>query len=239
MHDAAARLIAVIGVTSLALTVLAAGAGAEAPAVALADLSATVDHPLVPHVSVPIKVFTGVELDLETGETIALRVEETVLPQTQQVAGVEVTVVNVDDHYNGVLGKTTEDYFAQGPDGAVYYLGERVDELENGKIVGHEGAWLTGENGNQPGMFMPADPLMGDLFIQERMPGIGEEQSTVIAVDQTVITPAGTFANCIVTEDVGLPDGVTEEKSYCPGVGLVQEVFPGGYIQLSQYEPAA
>ncbi len=238
MHTSLSRFVAFVGITTLFLTAGPAAIGAEAPAL-LSELSAIVDHPLVPHATVPEKIFTGVELDVETGETIELRVEETVLPQLEQVAGVDVTVVNVDDHYNGVLGKTTEDYFAQGPDGAVYYLGERVDEYENGKIVGHEGAWLTGEHVDEPGLFMPADPIVGDVFYQERVPGLGEERSTVIAVEQTVTVPAGTFDGCLVTEDVGLPDGPLEHKTYCPGVGLVREVFPAGYIQLSQFEPAA
>ena len=157
-----------------------------APAPHLADLSPVVDHPFVPLASVPLKIFIGEEIDPETGEKIALRIEERVLTRSEQVAGVPVTVVKVDDYYNGELGKTTEDYFAQAPDGTVYYLGERVNEFQDGQVVGHEGAWLTEPNGSPPGIFMPPAPTVGSTFKQEQVPGIAEAQSKVVAVDQTV-----------------------------------------------------
>jgi hypothetical protein len=202
----------------------------------LADLSAEVDHPFVPLTSVPSKTFTGEEIDPETGKKIALRIEETVLTQSEQVSGVQVTIVKVDDYYDGELGKTTEDYFAQAPDGTVYYLGERVDEFQDGQVVGHEGAWLAEPNGNPPGLFMPPAPTVGQTFNQEQIPGVAEAQSKVVAVDQTVTSASGTFAGCIQTEDRELLEEVVEQKYYCPGVGLVREEFPGGHIDLVEFE---
>ena len=202
----------------------------------LADLSPVVDHPFVPLASVPLKIFTGEEIDQETGEKIALRIEERVLTRSEQVAGVPVTVVKVDDYYNGDLGKTTEDYFAQAPDGTVYYLGERVNELQDGQVVGHEGAWLTEPNGSPPGIFMPPAPTVGKTFNQEQVPGVAEAQSKVVAVDQTVTSASGTFTGCIQTKDSELLEAVVEQKYYCPGVGLVREEFPGGYIDLLDFE---
>lgn len=202
----------------------------------LADLSAAVDHPLVPLASVPSKIFTGEEIDEETGEKIALRIEETVLTQSELVAGVPVTVVKVDDYHDGEFVKTTEDYFAQAPDGTVYYLGERVDEFEDGQVVGHEGAWLTEPNGNPPGVFMPASPTVGETFYQEQIPGVAEAQAEVIAVNQTVTSASGTFTGCVQTEDRDLLDGEIEQKYYCPDVGLVREEFPGGHIDLLEFE---
>jgi hypothetical protein len=200
----------------------------------LADLSAAVDHPLVPLASVPSKTFTGEEIDPETGEKIALLIEETVLTQSEQVSGVPVTIVKVDDYYNGELSKTTEDYFAQAPDGTVYYLGERVDEFQDGQVVGHEGAWLAESNGNPPGLFMPPSPTVGQTFNQEQIPGVAEAQSKVVAIDQTVASAGGTFTGCIQTEDRELLEEVVEQKTYCPGVGLVREEFPGGHIELGR-----
>jgi hypothetical protein len=202
----------------------------------LADLSAEVDHPFVPLTSVPSKTFTGEEIDSETGKKIALRIEETVLTQSEQVSGVQVTIVKVDDYYDGELGKTTEDYFAQAPDGTVYYLGESVDELQGGQVVGHEGAWLAEPNGSPPGLFMPPAPTVGQTFNQEQIPGVAEAQSKVIAVGQTVTSASGTFTGCIQTEDRDLLEVVIEQKYYCPGVGLVREEFPGGHIDLLEFE---
>jgi hypothetical protein len=224
----------------VALSTIAGSAPARASfdVAPLVDLVATIDHPLAPLATMPNKVFAGQERDPDTGEIVALRVEERVLPGTAQVAGVSVTAVDVTDFHNGELVKTTEDYFAQGPEGSVYYLGERVDEYDGGKIVGHEGAWLTGEHVDKPGMFLPATARVGDTFYQERVSGVAEERFTVIAIDQTLTTPAGTFDGCVRTEEMnlthvdGLLGGPTEQKVFCPGVGLVREDFPGGYLEL-------
>ncbi len=198
--------------------------------------SPTVDHPYVAFAAVSSAVFEGEEVD--EGETIALRVESTVREETTTVAGIEVTIVDVLDHEDGELVERTEDYYAQHTSGDVYYLGERVDEIEDGEVVGHGGQWLAGEDGNRPGLFMPADPRVGAVFEQEQAPGVAEDRSEVVAVGVTVTVPAGTFEDCIETEDLDPIDGVTERKVYCPDVGLVQEQFPGGgSLDLVEFSP--
>lgn len=200
-----------------------------------ADFSSEVDHPLVPLTSVGLTVFEGSERDPDTGETIEIRIESRVLDKTDQVAGVEVAVVEVKDFEDDELVERTLDYYAQQTDGSVWYLGERVDDYEEGKIVGHEGQWLAGEGDAKPGIFMPADPQPGDTFEQERAPGIAEDESTVLEVGLQVTTPAGKFSDCIRTEDFAPLDNLTEFKIYCPGVGLVREEPEGGTIELVSY----
>ena len=78
---------------------------------------------------------------------------------------------------DGELVERTADYFAQDGKGRVWYFGERVDDIENGKVVGHEGQWLAGKNGAKPGLFMPAKPRVGQVFEQERAPGVAEDRS--------------------------------------------------------------
>ena len=80
-------------------------------------------------------------------------------------------------------------------------MGERVDHYAGGEVVGHGGQWVTGEGDAQAGIFMPADPQVGDEFEQERAPGVAEDQSEILAVDESVETPAGSFSGCIKTED--------------------------------------
>lgn len=246
MHRCLSPRVVCAGLIAVSFAAGSAPARASFDIAPLADLEPTVDHPLVPLAAMPIKVFAGEERDPETGETIAIRVEERVLSATAHVAGIDVTVVDVVDYHNGELVKTTSDYFAQGPEGSVYYLGERVDEYDGGEIVGHEGAWLTGEHVADPGMFLPATVGVGDNFYQERIPGLAEERFTVIAIGQTISTPAGTFDGCIRTEESNLTDvpgllgGPTEQKTFCPGVGLVREDYPGGYLELMPFTtPAA
>ena len=49
----------------------------------------------------------------------------------------------------------------------VYYFGEDVDIYRDGKIVGHDGAWLAGEGGARFGLAMPGSPLLGARYYQE------------------------------------------------------------------------
>jgi hypothetical protein len=199
--------------------------------------SATVDNPLFPLSSVPRTVFEGTERDSETGETIELRVESRVLEETKRVAGVEVAVVDVNEYEDGDPVEHTLDYYAQDDEGNVWYFGEHVDDYEDGKIVGHSGQWLAGEGEAKAGLFMPADPRVGDKFEQERAPGVAEDRSKVVAAGVRVKTPAGSFSNCIKTEDFAPLDNVTEFKFYCPGVGVVRELpaAGGGRLDLIRY----
>jgi hypothetical protein len=208
------------------------GTSQTAPAINPADFQSRVDNPLFPLSSLGPKAFEGEEPDPDTGEMLKTRLESTVLPDTDTVAGVEVLVLEEKDYENGELVESTLDYFAQHKDGSVWYFGERVDEYEHGQVVGHEGQWLAGEGDNQPGVYMPAEPKVGDEFAQEQAPGVAEDQSKVVATDQTVTVPAGTFSGCLKTEDFSPLDGATEHKYYCPGVGLVREEPPEGFLDL-------
>ena len=200
-----------------------------------ADFQTTIDNPFFPLSSLGPKVFEGEEEDPDTGETIKTRLESTVLPDTDMLAGVEVVVLEEKDYEDGDLVELTLDYFAQHRDGSVYYFGERVDEYEGGKVVGHAGQWLTGEGDNQPGVYMPAALVLDQTFEQEKAPGVAEDQSKVVALDQAVTTPAGTFTGCIKTEDFSPLDNATEFKFYCPDIGLVREEPPGGHLDLISY----
>lgn len=209
------------------------GGGSTDIGVDRAALGPQVDHPYVAFALVGSTVHEGEEFDPEEDRTIRLRIESEVLTSTKTIAGVEVTVVEVTEFVDGELAEVTEDYYAQDAAGIVYYLGEEVDEYEDGEVVGHGGAWLAGEDGSLAGIFMPAEPREGDEFEQERAPGVAEDLSTVTATGVRVTVPAGTFEDCIETEDLDPIDDVRETKYYCPGVGLVQEVFPeGGTLDL-------
>jgi len=201
-----------------------------------ADFQSTVDNPYFPLPQGSIFVYEGKEADADTGETLQVRGEVTVLLETFVVAGVETTVVEDKVYEDGELVESTRDYYAQHRDGTVYYFGEHVNDYEDGEIVGHSGEWLAGEGESLLGIFMPSDPQVGVEFEQERAPAIAEDRSTVIAVDQSVTVPAGSFTGCIKTEDINPLDGVTENKYYCPDVGFVrEETPPDGQLDLVSY----
>jgi hypothetical protein len=202
---------------------------AATPALDPAQFTAEVDNPLVPLNSVRTTVLEGTEDGAE------VRVESRVLDRTGRVSGVPVTVVDVREFEDGELVEHTRDYYALGDDGGVRYMGEAVDDIEDGKVVGHEGEWLAGKGNAKPGIFMPADPKVADRFEQERAPGVAEDRSEVVAVGLNVTTPAGRFDDCIKTKDFAPLDNNTEFKYYCAGVGLVREQYSDGRMDLVRY----
>jgi len=200
-------------------------------------LSPTVSHPLVAFSTLKRAVFTGKERDPDTGKSFKVRMELAVRDTTQMIAGVEATIVDVTEWADGEVVEKTRDFYAQHASGDVYYVGEEVDDYDGDNVVGHEGQWVAGENGNQAGVFMPAAPKVGDVFEQERAPGIAEDRTKVLAVNRTVKVPAGTFKDCIETEDYDPIGKSTMRKWYCPGVGLVKESSVEKVMELAERVP--
>ena len=192
------------------------------------QLAPVVDNAYVAFASLKRAVYAGKERDPESGKMVEIRVEVVPRPAPEKVAGIPVTVVEVTDFEAGEMVEKTLDYYAQDAAGNAYYVGEKVDDFEDGKVVGHGGQWLAGVNGAKPGLFMPAKPKVGDVFEQERAPGIAEDRSTVVAVGVSVTVPAGTFSNCIQTEDFDPVGKTTQNKFFAPGVGLVKEILSDG-----------
>ena len=167
------------------------------------------------------------------------RVERTAKPElhkTFQVGDqvVEALVVEDREFQDGKLAEVALDYFAQADDGAVYYLGEDVDEYENGKVTDHSGAWLLGKDTQVPGVLMPAHPKVGDKFQPENVPQITREDDEVLSISETVKVPAGTYNGCVKIREK-LSDGKTEYKFYAPGVGCVKEVEPDAEFVLKSH----
>src|SRR5262249_7058160 len=117
-----------------------------------------------------------------------IRVERTMKPGTREftIEGKKVMARIMEDREfeEGKLKEVTLDYFAQADDGAVYYLGEDVNMYRDGKVVGHEGAWMTGEHNAPPCVQMPPHPKVGDRFKSENVPGIAVEDDEIVSVEE-------------------------------------------------------
>lgn len=157
------------------------------------------------------------------------RVERTARPdvhKTFQIGGQIIEALTVEDRQYSASGNLTEatlDYFAQDDDGNVYYLGEDVKTYMNGKVSGHSGAWLLGQDTKIPGVLLPAHPKVGDKFQSENVPGITREDDKVVSISETMTVPAGTFHDCVKVKEHA-SDGATEFKLYAPGVGVIAEM---------------
>lgn len=168
-----------------------------------------------------------------------IRIERTMKPgaRTFIVNGKKVIARLMEDREfeEGKLTEVTLDYIAQADNGAVCYMGEKVDEYSNGKVVGHKGAWLTGEHNAQPGILIPAHPKVGDTFHSENVPGIAVESDEIVLVDETVTVPAGTYKHCIKVKE-SVEGEEPEFKYYAPNIGVVREVPHGGDIRLISHK---
>lgn len=70
----------------------------------------------------------------------------TVLSETQVVDGVRTRVVEERESKKGALIEISRNHVAiDSASGDLYYFGEDVDIYKRGKVVGHEGAWLSGD----------------------------------------------------------------------------------------------
>jgi len=149
----------------------------------------------------------------------------TVLNETKMIDGVECRVVEDREEKSGQLVELTRDYYAIDPaTHDVYYMGEDVDVYRNGKVVSHEGAWLSGVKGAKFGMMLPGQPKVGQRFYQEQAPGVGMDRIEIKSTTEKVTTPAGTFENCIfVEETTPLEKGTKDHKWYARGIGPVKD----------------
>lgn len=164
----------------------------------------------------------GHQLILEDG---AERLVISVQNDTALVDGVWTRVVEERETVDGQLKEVSRNFFAiSRRSGSVYYFGEDVDIYEGGSISSHEGAWRSGVNGARYGLMMPAVPLLGARYQQETAPGIAMDRAAIVALDDTLSTPAGRFDRLVrVEETTPLEPGVREFKWYAAGVGLVRD----------------
>ena len=157
----------------------------------------------------------------------------TVLDETRRIDGVEARVIEDRETKGGALVELTRDYYAiDSVTNDVYYFGEEVDVYKNGKVVSHEGTWLSGMKGAKFGLMMPGSPKIGRRFYQEQAPGVGMDRAEILSVTEKVTTPAGSFDNCVhVVETSPLEKGLKDHKWYAAGVGQVKD----GNMPLVQY----
>ncbi|MBM3144774.1 MAG: hypothetical protein FJ010_07350 [Chloroflexi bacterium] len=187
-----------------------------------ADFVAGVDNPYFPLLPGAQWVY---EAKLENG-TIE-RIEIEILAETRQVNGVTATILHDAVYVDGELMEDTYDWFAQDKEGNVWYLGEAVDNYENGVLVSHEGAWEWGVDGALPGVIMWADPAahLNEAYYQEYYAGQAEDMGQVLSVGESVTVPYGAFDRVVKTFDFSsLDSDLKENKFYAEGVGVIKEI---------------
>jgi hypothetical protein len=148
----------------------------------------------------------------------------TVLDETRVIDGVTTRVVEDRESHEGQLSELTRDYYAiDSVTNDVYYFGEDVDVYKSGKVVGHEGSWMSGLKNAKFGLMMPSKPTVGQQFYQEQAPGVGMDRAEIKSRTASLVTPAGKFTNVVyVVENSPLEIG-SSKKWYAAGVGPVKD----------------
>jgi len=197
-----------------------------APVINPGDFVAAVDNQLYPLVPGTVTTFEG------DGEVITV----TVTSNPKTILGVNCIEVRDTATVGGEVTEDTFDWYAQDRDGNVWYFGEDTKEFEGGVVVSTEGSWEAGVDGAKPGIVMKAAPAVGDSYRQEYLACEAEDEADVLAVDEPVTVPAGSYEHCVKTHDYSaLEPAVNEQKYYCPGVGVALEVNmnTGGRVELT------
>ncbi len=146
----------------------------------------------------------------------------TVTDQTKKVMGVTTCVVWDRVWRNGELIEETYDWYAQDKEGNVWYFGEASLEHKKGTVASTKGSWEAGVKGAQPGIVMHAHPRPGGSYRQEYKKGEAEDMGQVLSAKETVTVPAGTYKNCVKTQDwSAIEAGNIEHKYYSNEVGNV------------------
>lgn len=185
---------------------------------------ADVDNPWFPLEPGSVRIYTG------TSDGKPVREVFTVTRETKRIAGVDTRVVSDKVYVDGHLEESTLDYYTQDEAGNVWYFGEDTQTLdEQGNVTGTEGTWQAGVDGAEPGIFMAAEPAVGQVFRQEYLEGEAEDHFKVLSLSVQVSVPYGTFRDAMQTEEwTPVEPDLLEHKFYVKGIGQVREVSVRG-----------
>jgi hypothetical protein len=203
--------------------------GTYSPSIEPADFVTTIDNPYW-----PLKPGTAYHYQGVRGSTPQTD-DEVVTRKTKQILGITCTVVRDNVSEQGVAVERTLDYYAQDTQGNVWYMGEDSFERRHGRMVRASDSWLSGVNGGEPGIIMPANPQPNEQYRQEYYPpGEALDEATVLRLDGSVTVPNGSYSGVLVTSEYSPLEPQTEQKYYAPGVGEVEETVVKGHHEEFQ-----
>jgi hypothetical protein len=214
-------VVAAVAAISAALVLAAPALSAPScpkPPSLPADFVTQIDNPYLPLTPGTTLTYRG-KLDGKSASDVF-----SVTNRTKVILGVMTTVVHDQVFIKGELAEDTQDWFAQDTDGNVWYFGEDTKELENGQVVSTEGSWEAGVDNARAGIFMPAQPRVGQVFKQEDAKNVAEDCSRIVDLNASVRTRFVSSNEALKTEEFSLlePD-VLDNKYYVRGIGLVRE----------------
>jgi hypothetical protein len=218
MHRIAVAAVAALATAlTFAAPALSAPSCPKPPSLA-AEFVGQIDNPYLPLKPGTTLTYKG-KLDGESATDVFM-----VTNSTKEILGVTTTVIHDQVFIKGDLVEDTLDWFAQDAAGNVWYLGEDTKELDHGQVISTEGSWEAGVNNASAGIFMPAQPKVGQAFKQEDAKNVAEDCSKIVDLHASVKTPFVSSSEALKTEEFSLLEpGVLDNKYYVRGIGLVRE----------------
>jgi hypothetical protein len=163
-----------------------------------------------------------------------IRVQITVLDETEVVGGVITRVLEEREWEDDELVEVSRNFVNQTEEDTICYHGEE-------EVPPAPGEWRADDPHSRPGIFMPADPEVGDVFQQEDAP-TAKDRAGIIGEDETVTVPYGTFDETLLAQDCNpieepgcdpLEDG--DLKVYVEDLGIIVD----GPAELVAFTPGA
>ena len=167
---------------------------------------------------------------------------------TKLIDDVRCVVVRDEVTEGGIVIEGTNDWFAQAKDGNVWYCGEETatfetfqgDQPKTRELVGIDGSFKAGRDGDKPGIIFAAAPAPGQVYREESSLANAEDAAQILSVNYTYgrtpeldkLVPAALAkllcaGDCVVTKNFSqLEPDVVERKYYAPGIGLFLETAP-------------
>ena len=156
-----------------------------------------------------------------------------VVHTTKTIQGVRCTSVSDRLYLAGRLEERTTDWYAQDRRGNVWYFGEATAELDrSGHVTTREGSWLAGRDGARAGIYITANPHVGQSGRQEYYKGHADDHFAVVSVSAHVSVPYVSSTRAVLTKEwTPLEPGTLDHKYYVRGIGTVKEVTVKGPVE--------
>lgn len=193
------------------------------PRVNAKDFGAALDNPYF-----TLKPKTTYLYERETAEGT----ERTAIWLTDEMRvfmGVTARGVIQRTYLDNLLKEEAKDWYAQDRSENVWRFGRNVEKIGLEQEPSRNGSWEAGANDAQPGLIMKGNPQAGNTYREGYREGLVEDMGEVIAVEQEVTVPLGTYTQCIKTRNWSAIDQQRNDYSlYCRDVGFLAQIHATG-----------
>jgi len=155
----------------------------------------------------------------------------------REIDGVPTIAMLDESTDSGEVSQVGMDYMALDGDGNVWILGGYTEEYEGGEYTNAESAWLGSSDGQMVGILAPGDVTMDTpRWCIGAAPDEDPSVGVPVEVGVRECVEFGCFDDVRVVQEgeVGAPDN--ENKSYAPGVGVINNVPLDASLHQDRFE---